>query len=66
LSEAPEPAEIYELTREEGERRLQRPVPEIAATAVAAVLSDRFGTKAGHFAADPVPQAHAGKSSPQQ
>jgi formate-nitrite transporter family protein len=66
LSEAPEPAEIYELTREEGERRLQRPVPEIAATAVAAgfdivagvtalglvaaLLGEHFGAKAGHFA----------------
>jgi formate-nitrite transporter family protein len=66
LSEAPGPEEIYELTREEGQRRLQRPVPEIVATAaaagfdivagvtalalVAALLSDHFGTKAGHFA----------------
>jgi formate-nitrite transporter family protein len=33
---APEPEEIYERTREEGARRLERPVLEVASTALAA------------------------------
>jgi formate-nitrite transporter family protein len=36
VSEAPEPEEIYERTKQEGERRLERPVVEIASTALAA------------------------------
>jgi formate/nitrite transporter FocA (FNT family) len=33
---APEPEEIYALTREEGARRLERPLPEVVSTALAA------------------------------
>src|SRR5919202_2831639 len=62
---APEPEEIYERTREEGQRRLQRPLLELFATAAAAgidvvfgvialgaitaLLTDHFGSKASHF-----------------
>jgi formate/nitrite transporter FocA (FNT family) len=40
---APEPEEIYELTRKEGEHRLQRPLLELASTAVAAGLDIAMG-----------------------
>ena len=61
---APEPHEIYERTREEGRRRLNRPFLELVSTAIAAgvdvafgiiaigtissLLSEHFGTKAAH------------------
>ncbi|MBV8599513.1 MAG: formate/nitrite transporter family protein [Actinobacteria bacterium] len=63
---APEPEEIYESTKEEGERRLQRPFLELVTTSfaagfdiaagvavmglVAAALSHHFGTPAAHVA----------------
>jgi formate/nitrite transporter FocA (FNT family) len=40
---APEPEEIYELTRKEGEHRLQRPLLELASTALAAGLDIAMG-----------------------
>lgn len=62
---APEPEQIYERTREEGERRLSRPALELATTAIAAgvdvvfgivalgvasaLVSKRFGTELGHL-----------------
>jgi formate-nitrite transporter family protein len=62
---APEPDEIYERTREEGERRLSRPPLELITTAIAAgvdivfgivalgvvtaLVSKRYGTELGHF-----------------
>jgi formate/nitrite transporter FocA (FNT family) len=36
LSEIPQPEDIYERTREEGARRLGRPLPEVVSTALAA------------------------------
>jgi formate/nitrite transporter FocA (FNT family) len=36
VSEIPQPEDIYERTREEGARRLQRPLPEVVSTALAA------------------------------
>src|ERR687884_1463102 len=61
---APEPEQIYERTREEGERRLSRPPLELATTAIAAgvdivfgivalgaasaLVSKRYGTELGH------------------
>jgi formate/nitrite transporter FocA (FNT family) len=63
---APEPEEIYERTREEGKRRLSRPILELGATALvggfdvafgigafiltAAELEPRIGVNAAHFA----------------
>lgn len=63
---APEPEEIYERTREEGRRRLERPSLELVSTALAAgfdilagvvllcllesQLSQHFGTHAAHVA----------------
>ena len=65
MSAAPEPHEIYERTREEGRRRLNRPLLELAATAfvagvdvvfgvlalatAASLVSHRGGTHLGHF-----------------
>ena len=62
---APEPEEIFERTRREGERRLNRPALELATTALAAgvdivfgivalgvtsaLVSKRFGTELGHL-----------------
>ena len=43
---APEPEEIYERTRREGERRLSRPFLELVATAVAAGIDVAFGVVA--------------------
>jgi formate/nitrite transporter FocA (FNT family) len=40
---APEPEEIFERTRREGERRLTRPFLELASTAAAAGLDVVFG-----------------------
>jgi formate/nitrite transporter FocA (FNT family) len=40
---APEPEEIFERTRKEGERRLSRPLLELASTAVAAGIDVVFG-----------------------
>lgn len=64
---APEPEEIYERTREEGKRRLERPFLELVSTALAAgfdilagvvllclleaQLSHHFGNHAAHVAA---------------
>jgi formate-nitrite transporter family protein len=64
---APEPEEIYELTRREGQHRLERPFLELASTALAAgldiavgvtvltlleaQLDHRLGTPAAHVAA---------------
>lgn len=61
---APEPEEIFERTRREGERRLSRPTLELATTAIAAgvdivfgiaalgtvsaLVSKRYGTDLGH------------------
>ena len=63
---APQPEEIYERTREEGKRRLSRPILELGATALvggfdvafglaafvltAAALEPRTGLNAAHFA----------------
>src|SRR3954449_6924711 len=62
--DAPEPEEIFERTRKEGARRLERPLPEVISTALAAgfdivagivvlallesQLEHQFGTKAAH------------------
>jgi formate/nitrite transporter FocA (FNT family) len=43
LASAPQPEEIYRQTREEGRRRLSRPVLELAATAVVGGLDVAFG-----------------------
>src|SRR3954453_2757117 len=40
---APEPEEIYQLTREEGRHRLERPFAEMASTALAAGLDIAIG-----------------------
>ena len=40
---APQPEEIYELTREEGKHRLERPFLEMASTALAAGLDIAMG-----------------------
>jgi formate/nitrite transporter FocA (FNT family) len=66
LTHPPEPEEIYRRTREEGERRLQRPIAEIVSTALAAgfdiaagvtvlgivshLIGEHFGREVGHFA----------------
>src|SRR4051795_12344142 len=63
-TDAPEPEEIFERTRKEGARRLERPLPEGISTALAAgfdivagivvlallesQLEHQFGTKAAH------------------
>jgi formate-nitrite transporter family protein len=63
---APEPEEIFQRTREEGQRRLSRPLLELAATALvagvdvvfgvialgtaSALVAHRAGTEAGHLA----------------
>jgi formate/nitrite transporter FocA (FNT family) len=63
---APQPEEIFERTREEGRRRLSRPLTELVSTAVAAgldivagvvvlalvsaALSERFGDNPAHLA----------------
>src|SRR3954468_15071713 len=63
-TDAPEPEEIFERTRKEGARRLERPLPEVISTALAAgfdivagivvlallesQLEHQFGTKAAH------------------
>ena len=63
---APQPEEIYERTKEEGRRRLSRPVLELGATAIvggfdvavglaiffltSAELERRIGVNAAHFA----------------
>ena len=63
---APQPEEIYRRTREEGRRRLSRPVLELGATAVvggfdvavglaiflltSAALEPKIGVNAAHFA----------------
>src|SRR4051795_4162328 len=65
-TDAPEPEEIFERTRKEGARRLERPLPEGISTALAAgfdiiagivvlvllesQLSHQFGTDAAHVA----------------
>src|SRR5205085_2890321 len=63
---APEPEEIFERTREEGRRRLSRPLLELSSTALlagvdvsfgiialgtaSALLTPRFGSEVGHLA----------------
>ena len=65
MSIAPEPEEIYQRTREEGRRRLSRPLLELSATALvagfdvafgivalgtaSALTEKRFGTDVGHL-----------------
>jgi formate/nitrite transporter FocA (FNT family) len=65
VTEVPEPEEIYERTRAEGERRLERPLGEVVATALAAgfdivagvtvlgiatmLLAPHFGDRAAHL-----------------
>jgi formate-nitrite transporter family protein len=51
MSAAPEPRRIYEKTREEGRRRLRRPVLELAATAVVGGFDVAFGVVAFGLAA---------------
>jgi formate/nitrite transporter FocA (FNT family) len=48
---APEPEEIYERTREEGRRRLSRPLLELAATALVGGFDVAFGVAAYALAA---------------
>jgi formate-nitrite transporter family protein len=48
---APEPAEIYDRTREEGRRRLARPALELAATALVGGFDVAFGIAAYALAA---------------
>jgi formate/nitrite transporter FocA (FNT family) len=43
---APEPEEIFERTREEGQRRLNRPFPEVFSTGLAAGVDVAFGVVA--------------------
>ena len=43
---APEPQEIYERTRDEGRRRLSRPLLELAATAIVGGFDVAFGVAA--------------------
>jgi formate/nitrite transporter FocA (FNT family) len=63
---APEPEEIFQRTREEGQRRLSRPLLELSSTALlagvdvvfgiialgtaSALLTPRFGSEVGHLA----------------
>jgi formate/nitrite transporter FocA (FNT family) len=63
---APEPEEIFQRTREEGQRRLSRPLLELGSTALvagvdvvfgiialgtsSALIAHRFGSEAGHLA----------------
>jgi formate/nitrite transporter FocA (FNT family) len=65
LTEVPQPEDIYRRTREEGARRLQRPVLEVVSTAIAAgvdiaagivalalvssLLTPHFGREVGHL-----------------
>jgi formate-nitrite transporter family protein len=51
---APEPEEIYQRTREEGQRRLSRPVLELAATALIGGFDVAFGVAAYALAAGAV------------
>src|SRR5918912_4433766 len=46
MGAAPEPQEIYERTREEGQRRLSRPLLELAATAIVGGFDVAFGVAA--------------------
>jgi formate-nitrite transporter family protein len=48
---APEPEKIYEATRAEGRRRLARPLPELAATALVGGFDVAFGVGAYGLAA---------------
>ena len=57
---APEPEEIYERTRKEGQRRLSRPPLEVASTAVAAGVDVVFGIAALGFTEAAV-EPHFGK-----
>jgi formate/nitrite transporter FocA (FNT family) len=52
---APEPQEIYERTREEGRRRLSRPLLELAATALVGGFDVAFGVAAFALASRAVP-----------
>jgi formate/nitrite transporter FocA (FNT family) len=52
---APEPDRIYEATRDEGRRRLSRPFPELAATALVGGFDVAFGVAAYALAASTVP-----------
>ena len=51
---APEPEAIYERTREEGRRRLSRPILELAATALVGGFDVAFGVAAFALAAGAV------------
>jgi formate/nitrite transporter FocA (FNT family) len=58
---APEPEQIYERTREEGRRRLSRPVLELAATALVGGFDVAFGIAVyGLTAAAVAPRAGTG------
>jgi formate-nitrite transporter family protein len=54
MASAREPEQIYEATREEGRRRLSRPVPELAATALVGGFDVAFGVVAYALAANDV------------
>jgi formate/nitrite transporter FocA (FNT family) len=54
MSSAREPEEIYRATREEGRRRLSRPLPELAATALVGGFDVAFGVAAYALAASAV------------
>jgi formate-nitrite transporter family protein len=54
MSSAREPEQIYRATREEGRRRLSRPVPELAATALVGGFDVAFGVVAYGLAASAV------------
>jgi formate-nitrite transporter family protein len=54
MASAREPEQIYRATREEGKRRLSRPVPELAATALVGGFDVAFGVVAYALAANTV------------
>src|ERR687887_2160471 len=54
MASAREPEQIYRATREEGRRRLSRPVPELAATALVGGFDVAFGVVAYALAASAV------------
>jgi formate/nitrite transporter FocA (FNT family) len=54
MTSAREPEEIYKATREEGRRRLSRPVPELASTALVGGFDVAFGVAAYALAANAV------------
>src|SRR5919201_856656 len=54
MAAAPEPDQIYRATREEGRRRLSRPIPELGATALVGGFDVAFGIAAYALAANTV------------